>query len=60
LMEVTELFSAKCGGAAKNAILLEMVTSTKRHTSSKYNRPTAISGQRNRPVLQEQAYRSGK
>jgi hypothetical protein len=50
LMEVTELFSAKCGGAAKNAILLEMVTSTKRHTSSKYNRPTAMSGQRKTAV----------
>ena len=46
LMEVTELFTAKCGRATKNAILLEMVAGTKRHTSSKYNRPTATSGQR--------------
>jgi len=29
LMEETELFSAKCGGAAKDAIYLPMVTATK-------------------------------
>ena len=46
LVVVTELLAAKGGAAAGDAIYLPMVTSTKRHTSSKYNRPTAMSGQR--------------
>ena len=35
LMEVTELFSAKCGRAAEDAIYLPMVTGTVRHQTSK-------------------------
>jgi hypothetical protein len=46
LMEVTELFSAKCGRAAKDAIFFQMVTGTAGHKTSKYTKPTAKSGQR--------------
>ena len=35
LMEVTELFSAKCGRAAKDAIFFQMVTGTVGHRTSK-------------------------
>jgi hypothetical protein len=35
LMEVTELFSAKCGRAAKDAIFFQMVTGTVGHKTSK-------------------------
>ena len=35
LVEVTELFSAKCGRAAKDAIFFQMVTGTVGHKTSK-------------------------
>ena len=35
LMEVTELFSAKCGRTAKDAIFFQMVTGTVGHKTSK-------------------------
>jgi hypothetical protein len=38
LVEVTELLAAKCGRAAKDAILLEMVASRVRHKTSKSDR----------------------
>jgi hypothetical protein len=45
-VEETANVGMKCRRIAISAILLEMVTDTKRHRFSKYNRPTAKSGQR--------------
>jgi len=50
-MEVTELFSAKCGRAAKDAIFFLMVTGTIGHKTSKQHRPSAMGGQRKRTVF---------
>ena len=45
------VITARPGGRiAVNAIFVEMAAGTKRHTSSKYNRPTAMNGQRKTAV----------